>query len=383
MKVRKVFIIVGARPNFMKAAPLLTALKKYPQFKVLLVHTGQHYDKEMSDLFFRELRLPPPDIYLNVGSGSHGSQTAKIMMRFEKACLKERPHLIIVVGDVNSTAACALVAAKLFIPVAHVEAGLRSFDRSMPEEINRVMTDHLSDYLFTTCKDGNQNLRREGIPNNRIFFVGNVMIDTLMRYALVARKSEVLEKLLLKKNGKLRRYAVLTLHRPSNVDDPYILRGVLQSLCDVARTLPIIFPVHPRTMQKMTSLRIDHLVHYIHHLPPGNRSGIYTKILVLPPFGYCDFLRLMSQAALVFTDSGGIQEETTILGVPCLTLRNTTERPVTVREGTNVVVGNDPDRIIRAASNLLKNRTIRKKIPKFWDGKAAERIVNILTKECF
>lgn len=380
MNPKKIFIVVGARPNFMKAAPLLTALKKYPQFKVLLVHTGQHYDKEMSDLFFRELCLPHPDIYLNVGSGSHASQTAKIMMRFEKACLKGKPDLIIVVGDVNSTVACALVAAKLSIPVAHVEAGLRSFDRSMPEEINRVITDRLSDYLFTTCEEANQNLRREGIPNDRIFFVGNVMIDTLMRHALVARKSKILEKLLLKKNGKIRRYAVLTLHRPSNVDDPYILRGILQLLYDLARTLPIIFPVHPRTLQKITSLHINHLIHYVHRLPLANENNIYRRILALPPLGYCDFLRLMSKADLVFTDSGGIQEETTILGIPCLTLRNNTERPVTVREGTNVVVGTDPDTVIRAASKVLKNKTVRKKYPKFWDGKAAERIVGILTK---
>jgi len=356
----RVMLVVGTRPNFMKVAPLIREISKYPQkFNWFLTHTGQHYDEGMSEAFFDDLGLPKPDIYLGVGSGTDAKQTGKIMVEFERICLKEKPDLVVVVGDVNSTVACAFVAAKLCISVAHVEAGLRSFDRTMPEEINRIITDQLSEYLFTTCDDANQNLIKEGIPKNKIFFVGNTMIDCLLSHIKTVRDSIALEKLGLRKDGRIRKYGLITLHRPSNVDDPETLKGILNMLNELAKEIPMIFPIHPRTAKQMKN----------HEL---------TDVMTMPPLGYLDFLFLMSNAAIVLTDSGGIQEETTILGVPCLTLRNNTERPITVKEGTNILVGNNPDKIMSVAVNVLRNGIPGKKKPKYWDRKVAERIIKIL-----
>ena len=395
----KIILVAGARPNFMKIAPLVEALAWFNQqgkgvkrknernLQSLLVHTGQHYDEGMSEFFFRDLGLPEPDIYLGVGSGTHAEQTARIMMAFEKVCLEERPDLVMVVGDVNSTVACALVAAKLLIPVAHVEAGLRSFDRTMPEEINRILTDQLSDFLFTTCKDANRNLIREGIPEEKIHFVGNVMIDTLFRHLEMAKKSKIIEKLGLMETANLKKYALLTLHRPSNVDDPVVLKKIFGALNEIALRIPVIFPVHPRTLSRIQEFRLNRLINYVDingteatHLPPNliRNKNVSRRVLAVPPLGYLDFLCLMSRAALVLTDSGGIQEETTILGVPCLTLRNNTERPITVTQGTNFIVGNDPRKIKDMAFFILENGIPPRRIPRYWDGKAAERIVKVV-----
>jgi UDP-N-acetylglucosamine 2-epimerase (non-hydrolysing) len=352
----------------MKIAPVSEELsKKRIGHKIL--HTGQHYDDEMSRVFFQELDIPEPDIYLGVGSGTHAEQTGKIMIEFEKICLEEKPDLVVVVGDVNSTVACALVASKLLIPVAHIEAGLRSFDRTMPEEINRILTDQISDFLFTTCEDANVNLKREGIPGDKIHFVGNVMIDTLLRFIQVSSKSDILERLSLEEDNKIKKYAVLTLHRPSNVDDAETLRGIFRALERLSVEIPIVFPAHPRTIKKIEENDIGE-----------STAETESGIMVMKPLGYLDFLRLMSKAALVLTDSGGIQEETTVLGIPCLTLRHNTERPITVKEGTNTIVGNDPDKIIQAGLEVLEKGTQKKRSPKYWDGKAAERIVEILVK---
>ena len=374
----KIVLVAGARPNFMKIAPLSSELQKRG-IGYTIVHTGQHYDDTMSKTFFKELQLPQPDIYLGVGSGTHAEQTGKIMIEFERVCFRLKPDLVIVVGDVNSTVACALAAAKLCIPVAHVEAGLRSFDRSMPEEINRILTDHISDYLFTTCEDANRNLRKEGIPSSKIFFVGNVMIDTLKRFFDLARKSDILDKLGLKKDGKLSKYAVLTLHRPSNVDQKDVLKGIFTALNRLSKKIPVIFPAHPRTLKRMKSFSLDNMVTYVGKFSRNDLKKSKKNVWVMSPLGYIDFLNLMSHASVVLTDSGGIQEETTILGIPCLTLRDNTERPITVREGTNIVVGNDPERILSASLDILENSPHGKKIPKFWDGKAADRIVEVLT----
>lgn len=378
MRAKKIVIVVGARPNFMKATALLEEFKKHSKFNPILVHTGQHYDDEMSDSFFKELNLPEPDIYLGVGSGTHAEQTGKIMIKVENVFFKKKPDLVIVVGDVNSTIACALVAAKLDIPVAHVEAGLRSFDRTMPEEINRLLTDQISDYLFTTCEDANLNLIREGIPKGKIFFVGNVMIDTLLNHIQKAEKSNIIEMLNLNKNNNIKKYALLTLHRPSNVDDPIILKKILDALHNLLRKIPIVFPVHPRTLKQIRKFKMDKMINYVENISLSKIDRVNQNILAIPPLGYIDFLCLMSNATVVFTDSGGIQEETTILGIPCLTLRNNTERPITVKEGTNIVVGNDPDRVMGSALRVLKDEVPRKRIPKYWDGKAAERIVKVL-----
>jgi UDP-N-acetylglucosamine 2-epimerase (non-hydrolysing) len=379
----KIILVAGARPNFMKIAPVVRAIKNHNKSSVRkrinyqLVHTGQHYDNEMSDAFFKDLDLPSPDIHLGVGSGTHAEQTGKIMIEFEKVCLREKPDFVVVVGDVNSTVGCALTAAKLSIPVAHVEAGLRSFDRTMPEEINRVLTDQISDYLFTTCDDANENLMHEGIPKNKIFFVGNVMIDTLKAHVELAQKSRILKKLRLRENGQLKKYAVLTLHRPSNVDDQPVLEGILRALNRISERIPVIFPAHPRTISRIKNFKLDDMIFFKNN---SLLSDLPKKTILMPPLGYLDFLCLMSNATLVLTDSGGIQEETTILGVPCLTLRDNTERPITVREGTNIVVGNTPNKIVKAALYVLRNGIPRKKIPKYWDGKAAERIIKTLTK---
>lgn len=374
--MKKIIILVGARPNFMKAAPVYNELKKIKKFKTFIVHSGQHYDREMSKIFFDELKLPKPKIYLGVGSGSHSAQTARVMVEFEKVCIKEKPDLVIVVGDVNTTLAGALAAAKLCIPVAHIEAGLRSFDRTMPEEINRLLTDQISDFLFTTCKDANNNLLHEGIPEHKIFFVGNTMIDTLMKHLSVARKLKVQEKLGL---GRVR-FGILTLHRPSNVDDKRVFQEILDAVSNISRIIPIIFPVHPRTYNLIDD-DMEFLVY---------DDGFKKGIMFIEPIGYLEFLSLMDKATIVLTDSGGIQEETTILGIPCLTIRNNTERPITITQGTNKLVGTNPERIVREALKYLslssslkrggKKVKLKPKKPMYWDGKAAQRIVKILIK---
>lgn len=381
MPAKKIFIVVGARPNFMKAAPLLKEFKRNPGFKPILVHTGQHYDHAMSEAFFKELQLPPPAIYLGVGSGTQAVQTGKIMIKFERACLEDRPDLVMVVGDVNSTLACSLTAAKLRIPLAHVEAGLRSFDRTMPEEINRILTDQLADFLFTTCEEADENLIKEGIPKSKIFFVGNVMIDTLLTHLRMAQASNVLERLGIKGNNAIKKYALLTLHRPSNVDQPIVLKRIFGALQELAEDIPIIFPAHPRTLKQIRRHKLMGDVFVREKAGPLEKERLPGKILLLPPLGYLDMLSLLSQATFVLTDSGGIQEETTILGVPCLTLRENTERPITVREGTNTIVGNQPDRILKAARSLLKGDVPKKRRPRYWDGKAAVRIMKILQRK--
>jgi len=374
-----IFLIGGARPNFIKISPISRKLEE-ARLIYKIIHTGQHYNKEMSQIFFDDLGLQRPDIYLGAGSGTHANQTARIMIEFEKVCFLEKPDLVVVVGDVNSTIACALVASKLCIPVAHVEAGLRSFDRTMPEEINRLLTDQLSDFLFTTCEDANQNLTREGIPEDKIYFVGNVMIDTLMRHIKMAKNSKILENLELKYEHNPKKYVLLTLHRPSNVDNSAVLNGIFEALLSLSKSIPIIFPVHPRTLKQIKKFRLNGMINYVKNLSLRNVNMQDQKLLAIPPLGYLDFLHLMSKASLVLTDSGGIQEETTILGVPCLTLRNNTERPVTVREGTNIVVGNSPDKILSTSIAVLEKKITKKRRPKYWDGKAAKRIVNILAK---
>jgi UDP-N-acetylglucosamine 2-epimerase (non-hydrolysing) len=354
----KILAVVGARPNFMKIAPLFWEIQRRQGIATYLVHTGQHYDERMSRLFFEELNIPRPDIDLEVGSASHAAQTAEVMKRFEPVLLRERPDAVVVVGDVNSTLACALTAVKLGVPVAHVEAGLRSLDRSMPEEINRLLTDAISHWLFVTEKSGLDHLRREGIPAERIHLVGNVMIDTLLACRRRSEQSPILEELGL--SG--RSYAALTLHRPANVDDPTVLNGVLTAIERLQREVPIVFPVHPRTRKVLN----------------GQAGPSMPNLRLTEPLGYLDFMKLMAHAHLVLTDSGGIQEETTVLGVPCLTLRNNTERPVTVEQGTNELVGLDPERIIRAGLRLLAEPRPATRVPELWDGKAAARIVDIL-----
>lgn len=356
----KVLNVVGARPNFMKMAPIIRAMSRHQaEVSHLLVHTGQHYDDSMSGSFFRDLEISEPDIHLDVRSASHAEQTARIMLSFEEVLVGERPDWIVVVGDVNSTLACALVAAKLDVRIAHVEAGLRSFDRSMPEEINRVLTDRLSDLLLTPSRDADANLIREGIEPHRIARVGNVMIDTLYQQVERASQSGILDQL-----GVLPgEFAVLTLHRPVNVDAPSSLERIFYALDLISREIPVIFPIHPRTRAKMAEFRIDP--------PPGVR--------IVEPLGYLDFLKLWSNSVMVLTDSGGIQEETTALGIPCLTLRENTERPITIEEGTNQLVGTSPELIISAARSVMMNdRPATPRSPEFWDGHASERIVEVL-----
>jgi UDP-N-acetylglucosamine 2-epimerase (non-hydrolysing) len=359
MKTLHVACIVGARPNFIKMAPIITELRSRPQFVAELIHTGQHFSPEMSESFFRDLEMPEPDINLGAGGGTQAEQTAEVMRRLEPVLEEQRPEIAIVVGDVNSTLAAALVAAKAGVRLAHVEAGLRSFDRRMPEEINRVVTDALSDWLFTTEPSAERNLRAEGVSQEKIHFVGNVMIDTLLRFRAKAALSGVVERLGLRPRG----YVLVTLHRPSNVDDPVQLRGLLQTLGEVARRLPVVFPVHPRTRVRM------------------EEAGAATGGLMLtPPLGYLEFLRLMSEARLVMTDSGGIQEETTILQTPCLTLRENTERPVTIEEGTNTLAGIDPAGILKAALAALDLPPRDGRTPMLWDGKASVRIADVLAR---
>jgi UDP-N-acetylglucosamine 2-epimerase (non-hydrolysing) len=363
----KVINIVGARPNFMKVAPVVEAMRRRPaEFEPLVVHTGQHYDERMSDAFFRDLGLPRPDFHLGVGSGSHARQTAAVMERFEPVVLEHRPDWVLVVGDVNSTLACALVCAKLLIPVAHVEAGLRSRDRSMPEEINRLLTDQLADLLLTPSTDADENLRREGVPDERIRLVGNVMIDSLFAQLGRAAASPVREEL----GVAGRDYAVVTLHRPSNVDEPRRLGRILSALRRLGEQLPVVFPAHPRTRKNMEEFGLGELV------------GEGGRVRVVEPLGYQDFLRLYSGARLVLTDSGGLQEETTALGIPCLTLRENTERPVTIELGTNRLVGTDPERILSAAREALEESVHGgpARVPPLWDGRTAERILDALVE---
>jgi UDP-N-acetylglucosamine 2-epimerase (non-hydrolysing) len=361
----KVLNIAGARPNFMKIAPLVDAMKRRAgEFTPRIVHTGQHYDAMMSDAFFRDLGLPEPDIYLGVGSGTHALQTAAIMQSFEPVALSEKPDWVLVVGDVNSTLACALVCSKLGIKVAHVEAGLRSRDRTMPEEINRLLTDQIADLLLTPSADADENLRAEGIPDERIRLVGNVMIDSLLRNLERAETSSVREDLGIADAE----YAVLTLHRPSNVDQRDTFAGILKALDQIASRLPIIFPVHPRTRARLAEFDFAERIEHTYNLR------------LIEPLGYLDFLRLYSGARLVLTDSGGIQEETSALGIPCLTLRENTERPITVTMGTNTIVGAEPERIARAAWAALDSPKAKTqaKIPPLWDGHAADRILDAL-----
>jgi UDP-N-acetylglucosamine 2-epimerase (non-hydrolysing) len=358
--------VVGARPNFMKAAPVLRALAARAGWHQTLVHTGQHYDANMSDVFFQELGMPAPDVNLGVGSGSHSRQTADVMTRFEPVVLERRPDLVLVYGDVNSTVAAALVCAKLLVPVGHVEAGLRSFDRTMPEEVNRLVTDQLASLLFTPSQDGNDNLLREGVPAEKIHLVGNVMIDTLTRLRPRAedRWPGLCSTLGLSPRAQDRRgYALVTLHRPSNVDEPEGLRAILAALRAIAEDLRIIFPVHPRTRQRLRDLQLD---------APGPQFSL------LEPVGYLDFLALQSHAIVVITDSGGVQEETTFLRVPCLTVRENTERPITASAGTNILVGQDMDRLRREVARILAGEAREAQVPPLWDGRASERIAEVI-----
>ena len=361
----KIINVVGARPNFMKIAPIMATYKACNNIEPLLVHTGQHYDEKMSDLFFKELGIPEPDINLEVGSASQAVQTAEIMKAFEPVVLKHKPDVVLVVGDVNSTIACGLVAVKLGVKLVHVEAGLRSFDRSMPEETNRVLTDSISDLLFCTEQSGVDNLRREGTSEEKIFLVGNVMIDTLLKNRAKAATSNVLSQFNLDGNG----FAVLTLHRPSNVDDVNAFGRVLDALEIIQNDMPVIFPIHPRTRKNLSSW------------PLGERIKKLPNLQLTDPLGYLDFLKLMSSAKLVLTDSGGIQEETTILKIPCLTLRENTERPITTQVGSNRVVGTDTEKIIETYRQVIDGSWCEPQIPPLWDGHAAERIVKILLEK--
>ena len=369
----KILSVVGARPNFMKIAPVLRELRHVPEVEHLLVHSGQHYDQQLSGNFFDELALPMADVNLQVGSGSHAEQTAEVMKRLEPVLVDFKPDLVIVVGDINSTMATAITAAKLNIRIAHIEAGLRSFDSSMPEEVNRRVTDALSDLLFVSEESGVRNLRAEGVPQERIFFVGNVMIDTLLRHREVAKQSPILETLGLRVDNNVIPYSVLTLHRPSNVDHFETLDGLLSALHEIAQDMPVLFPIHPRTMGRIKELGLSKYF--------SSRTQSNTGLISLDPMGYLEFLCLMDHAALVMTDSGGIQEETTVLNVPCLTLRENTERPATVEQGTNQIVGTDSARILKAARSVLRNPPSLAQHPPLWDGKAAQRIVEILAEQ--
>lgn len=412
-KTAKIITVVGARPNFMKAAPIIAAIRTRNERPAaphslngggnyqlilhnVLVHTGQHYDEAMSDRFFADLNIPKPDAHLGVGSGSHAAQTAEIMKRFEEVLLRERPDLLIVVGDVNSTVACALVASKISFDasgsrplIAHVEAGLRSFDRCMPEEINRILTDHLADLLFVTEGSGIKNLRQEGIPEQKIHFVGNTMIDSLLGFKHKADLSPILNTLGLSSNGSgqssngATRYALLTLHRPSNVDQPAAFLNILEGLEEISNTCPVIFPVHPRTRKKIAEFRFERFFSSEIERQEGEKSRSARasgRIHLVDPLGYLDFLCLMGHAVVVVTDSGGIQEETTCLGIPCVTVRENTERPITVQVGTNVLAGTSKEGIRRAIRQQLESKPAAA-VPEAWDGKSAHRIVDVICRE--
>ena len=354
--------VVGARPNFMKVAPLHRAFEAHPRFVSRIVHTGQHYDERMSDIFFRQLEMPEPHLYLGVGSGTHAEQTARVMTAFERVLAEERPDLVLVVGDVNSTLACSLVAVKQHVPVAHVEAGLRSGDRSMPEEINRIVTDSISDFLFVTEQSGLDNLAAEGTPAEKVFFVGNVMIDALVQFREKAARTTILDDLGLDPAS----YVLMTMHRPANVDREEGLAALLETLEALAAHRPVVFPIHPRTRNRFGDFGM------------ADRLKAIENLRLLEPLGYLEFLRLMEQAAVVVTDSGGIQEETTFLKVPCLTLRENTERPVTIDLGTNELMPLDPARIARRVAAIRANGRLPGAAPPLWDGQAARRIVAVL-----
>jgi UDP-N-acetylglucosamine 2-epimerase (non-hydrolysing) len=361
--MKKIINVVGARPNFMKMAPIFRQMQNHNStFNPVLLHTGQHYDERMSKFFFEDLEMPEPEIYLGVGSGSHAEQTAKIMVEFENVCQKEKPDLVVVVGDVNSTMACSIVASKLWIPVAHVEAGLRSFDRRMPEEINRLVTDALSDYLFISEKSGLDNLRKEGIAKDKMHIVGNVMIDSLVHFLEKADASNVIKKYKLKN----KEYVLVTLHRPSNVDSAEDFKKILNAFEVIQKDIPIIFPIHPRAEKNIDLFGLRNQVNHMHNL------------ILTPPLGYLNFIQLEKNARFVITDSGGLQEETTFLGIPCLTVRKNTERTVTVEIGTNEIVGTETQKIIDSAHSILNSQWKKGKIPEYWDGQTAKRIIEIL-----
>ena len=357
---KPIILVVGARPNFMKIAPIYAELQSRGQ-ELILLHTGQHYDDNMSKVFFDDLGMPKPDIYMGIGSGSHAYQTGTVMIEFEKICQEKDPSMVVVVGDVNSTVACTIVCAKMGIPCAHVEAGLRSFDRDMPEEINRILTDSVADLLLTPSPDGDEHLRAEGIAEERIIRVGNVMIDSLYNNLARAESSSIQDDLGLEDD-----YSILTLHRPSNVDDQEIFAGIISALEVIGQEIQIVFPMHPRTekMAKQFSLY--------------ERIASIPRIKITGPVGYLDFVALMSKSKLVLTDSGGLQEETTALGIPCITLRENTERPITVTEGTNTIVGCDPELIKSTALDALTTGGKSGRIPEMWDGKTAHRIADVL-----
>jgi len=370
----KIILVAGARPNFIKIAPLIEAIRRYngsspgKPIQSILVHTGQHYDYQMSQVFFKDLDIPEPDIHLEAGSGTHAQQTGKVMVEFEKVLLKERPELVIVVGDVNSTLGAAVSSAKLHIPVAHVEAGLRSYDREMPEEVNRVLTDVISDYLFVPTRDAVENLRKEGVPQEKIYMVGNVMADSLVQHRAKAEQSAILSQLKLEKKG----YGVITVHRPSNVDDRESLARVLTMLGQVSSLVPLVFPAHPRTRKNIERFGLQELV------PESSR------LRLIEPLGYLDFVNLVMNSRFVITDSGGVQEETTILNIPCITWRERTEWVITLSSGTNVLVGNDADKAIAAVRKILDSPPHSDKkssLLDMWDGNAAVRIIEVLVNE--
>lgn len=367
--MKNIYLVAGARPNFMKIAPIVRAIQTHGQLAFKIIHTGQHYDREMNDVFFEELGIPEPDIFMAAGGGSHSQQTSKIMVAFEKLCQESRPDTVIVVGDVNSTLACSIVAKKLNIPVAHVEAGLRSGDTTMPEEINRIVTDSISDWFFVTEPSGIAHLKREGKSDSEIHYVGHVMVDNLLFQVrkLANTDTSRYETNSFKTENALhdKRYGVVTLHRPSNVDDIKMMTRISKALKEIATKIPLIFPVHPRTQKNLEKFNID----------------LGPDITLVGPQAYMAFLNLWKDAALVLTDSGGLQEETTALGVPCITIRENTERPITVEQGSNVLVGTDPEKIISEVNKILIGKGKKGCRPKMWDGKAAERIVKVLVKK--
>ncbi len=364
--MKTIISVVGARPNFMKVAPIHIAFQKYrDKINHLVCHTGQHYDAKMSKIFFEDLQLPEPDYYLGVGSGTHAEQTGKVMIEFEKILLKEKPDLVLVVGDVNSTIACSLTAAKLHIKSVHVEAGLRSFDREMPEEVNRVLTDSISELLFVTEKSGVTNLKKEGVPDEKIFFVGNVMIDNLIHHLAQTDHLPTLKEF----NVEPGNFVLITMHRPSNVDSDSQLKKIVHMLNSIAGNRKIIFPIHPRTRKNLESKNLI--------------DGLNVNVILTEPIGYMDFLCLLRNAELIITDSGGIQEESTYLGVQCITTRKTTERPVTVEIGTNHLVGDDLEKAEQLAFEILNGKKKSGQIPELWDGKASDRIVDIIADKLF